>query len=809
MKRYLFLIFALVAILVTGFLYSQKQENIGAVDEVSATKLAEKYNASSLKDKYQLDGAVLKSTPKDDPKDMIRVEIGENPPAGVVGGTADFTPKVTISRWDEVSLSLTPKDLDKVATADKTLDLSGGKIKLGTPKTDYIIYDLPISKDNPEGGLEYQIDLKEKPLTNVIEFTLEDKGVEYFYQPELTAEEIAQGAFRPENVIGSYAVYASEQKTNWEGGKLYRTGKVGHIFRPKIIDSAGTEVWGDLHIESANGGGILSVTIPQDFLDKAVYPIRHAAGLTFGYNTIGATTYEGYDSEAFGSLFVSPEAATVSSVSIYEGYNGGVEDNSLIKSVIWLASDHTIISNGVGDATAFSNLIDNNAWITSPFGTSPSISASTNYVLGGVTYQDVYPFGWRYDTGSTNQGHIDTANNYDTPATLSPTHSTKKFSVYATYTEPSRTITTANYTYCRTLTSNNTGYVSGIATTTTGLFPLVATSTITDLKSTANAGDVQVLDSTNNTPFDIVFADEASCWAGASLDVIPHYFEKYASTTGAFTVHLGTSNISSTTAKVVTMYYGNSSGIDLNSPGQTYATTSILGPVNIYDMSVPGSATTSMPDFTDSTYNQYHATSKSASSTDRITTGIVSEGFTFDGVNDNLTATNLLTTTFSLSMWVKGVTSAGYLMQGLSVSSEKWLWYVDSTGGGADGFKFFNGVGWTTETATITDGYWHLVTVTSDGTSVRSYRDGALAATNALANASSTNNIQIGARSSNFYYKGIQDNIGIYNKVLAVGDIKTIYNNTKDSTTFWTIGSEQTQTTPSTTVSPSANIIQF
>ena len=79
---------------------------------------------------------------------------------------------------------------------------------------------------------------------------IKSKGLDFFYQPPLTQKEIDEGAFRPENVVGSYAVYASEQKTNYVGGKLYRTGKVGHIFRPKIIDSAGTEVWGKLNIDT-------------------------------------------------------------------------------------------------------------------------------------------------------------------------------------------------------------------------------------------------------------------------------------------------------------------------------------------------------------------------------------------------------------------------------------------------------------------------------------------------------------------------------------------------------------------------------
>ncbi|MFA6354026.1 MAG: hypothetical protein WCW93_03790, partial [Candidatus Paceibacterota bacterium] len=247
--------------------------------------LQEKYNLSEVKNKYQLEGTTLKRAVKDNPKDVVRVEIGEQ----LLGGDGDATiePKLTISRWDEVSFSIKPKNYDKVLLKDKAVKFDGDKTVFETPKENYLLYEMPISEENPEGAFEYQIDLKEKPASNKIEFTLETQGLDFFYQPELTQKEIDEGASRPENVVGSYAVYAKTPKTNWTGGKEYKVGKVGHIFRPKIIDSLGTEVWGDLHIEN----GILSVTIPQEFLDKAVYPVRHAAGLTFGYDTEGSAYF--------------------------------------------------------------------------------------------------------------------------------------------------------------------------------------------------------------------------------------------------------------------------------------------------------------------------------------------------------------------------------------------------------------------------------------------------------------------------------------------------------------------------------------
>src|SRR3989344_4516963 len=186
--------------------------------------------------------------------------------------------------------------------------------------------------------------------------------------------------------------------------------------------------------------------------------------------------------------------------------------------------------------------------------------------------------------------------------------------------DPSRTINATNYTYCRTVTSNNNGYTDGIGTTTPLLFPLFASSTISSLAATSSSGRIQLVSADagqfTDAPIDIVFTDEASCSFSTSIDAIPHYFEKYASTTGEFSVHLGTSNISSTTAKTLAMYYGNSGATNLNSPVQTFGTSSPMGIVSHWDLSVPGYATTTSPDFTDSTYNNNHGSSKALNQAD-------------------------------------------------------------------------------------------------------------------------------------------------------------------------------------------------
>jgi uncharacterized protein YceK len=125
--------------------------NLGASSNISATALSSKYNsAKEIKAKYAIDGVALKATPKADPKDTIRVTIGDD--SNLLGADKEFIPSVKISRWDEVSMKLTPKGLDKIANRDKKVSFEGNKIKFETPKQNFELYDLPISEDLSEGG---------------------------------------------------------------------------------------------------------------------------------------------------------------------------------------------------------------------------------------------------------------------------------------------------------------------------------------------------------------------------------------------------------------------------------------------------------------------------------------------------------------------------------------------------------------------------------------------------------------------------------------------------------------------------------
>src|SRR3990167_5004370 len=120
--------------------------------------------------------------PKDNPKDRIEVEVGDSK-------QPDFHPQVKIQRWDnEVNFSarlVHDEATPKVKKVGEKISWEGVKVSADF----YAITE-------GEGGHEFEVILHEKPATNKIEFTLETKGLDFFYQPELTPEEVTQGASR-------------------------------------------------------------------------------------------------------------------------------------------------------------------------------------------------------------------------------------------------------------------------------------------------------------------------------------------------------------------------------------------------------------------------------------------------------------------------------------------------------------------------------------------------------------------------------------------------------------------------------------
>jgi hypothetical protein len=301
-------------------------------------------------------------------------------------------------------------------------------VDLGEPTTEEKIKDKRKKEvitevvDFGEGGFKIDILLDEKPDTN--RFCYQIQGAEnydFFYQPPLTAEEIAEGASRPPEIEGSYAVYHKTLKNHEIGKENYATGKVMHIPRPQVWevnDQANTTEWADLSYDN----GQLCVTASQDFLNSAKYPVR--IDPAFGYTTKGASS--------FGS-----------GGSKYKGTKGTVTDNNqrLVSVSVWGYgfSATANLKGGVYDTSG--NLVSGNETAV----TMPNTSTSSLYTFsvsgnltGGQNYVAMSMMegtgSMAYDAGGTDGYRAATAYGaWANPVTWGSTDSAEKFSVYATY----------------------------------------------------------------------------------------------------------------------------------------------------------------------------------------------------------------------------------------------------------------------------------------------------------------------------------------------------------------------------------------
>jgi len=356
----------------------------------------------------------------------------------LMGGTEiqDFKPEVKLEKWgDETYIKVwTEETGDNFATKinDKVIWHNTDKSK------EYNFYPI-------ENGFEYEIILKEKPKTNVITLKIESKGLKFYYQPPLDEEHYKQdcwtesctatnccGNERPENIVGSYAVYHESKAGDYTamGGKNYMAGKAFHIYRPQMVDSNGWKVWGELNIDIKKG--IQTITIPQDFLDKAVYPIYHASGETFGVSSEGQSASSSYDGRASTGgdyIHTASSGDTIIKFSVYMRNTGS--NSYAYEAAYSLSGAEEPPETRLGSATTITvNSAANPQWWHS--------SAVSIEMVDSVTYcvavaqglnQDLDRY---YDSGSGKQYYSMTT------ATLPETWSwnnygTAFYSWYATY----------------------------------------------------------------------------------------------------------------------------------------------------------------------------------------------------------------------------------------------------------------------------------------------------------------------------------------------------------------------------------------
>lgn len=312
------------------------------------------------------------------PKRRIEIELGDTKQPDLI------YPQFKTKHWDnEVNFSVRLIDDDydsaEVKPIEKGIEWSrAGRIAR--------LYEHDLSHFE-DGGFEFEVELSEKPKSNVLNFSVQSKGLDFFYQPELTKEEKKNGEERPENVVGSYAVYHKTKKNDYIEGNHYKTGKAFHIYRPWAQDATGKRVWCELYVDEKEA----KITIPQEFLDSAIYPIL--VDPTIGYLSIGASQVGVSSDCIFITNYnntVGASGFTVGAIFFYGRVTGA---NRLAQGGVYDTG-----GNLLGSQSADITVDSTAKWFGVTF-SGPALSANTTY----------YPAVFRQSDGvSTNQMYYDT-----------------------------------------------------------------------------------------------------------------------------------------------------------------------------------------------------------------------------------------------------------------------------------------------------------------------------------------------------------------------------------------------------------------
>ncbi len=196
-----------------------------------------------------------------------------------IGRPNDFKPRAKMNRWGGECFI----DVSYPTSKSKAAIHADNKVKWQDDDVDVVMY--PTSEDD----FEFEVILKSRPATNFILLDIDSQGLDFFYQAKLTLAELAEGfQQRPDNIIGSYAVYHKTKRKFFQtvdDGAKYKCGKAFHIYRPELIDANGDRMWAEMNITGAQ----LRITMDDAWLDSAVYPV--IVDPTFGYTTAAATPW--------------------------------------------------------------------------------------------------------------------------------------------------------------------------------------------------------------------------------------------------------------------------------------------------------------------------------------------------------------------------------------------------------------------------------------------------------------------------------------------------------------------------------------
>ncbi len=168
------------------------------------------------------------------------------------------------------------------------------------------------------------------------------------------------------------------------------------------------------------------------------------------------------------------------------------------------------------------------------------------------------------------------------------------------------------------------------------------------------------------------------------------------------------------------------------------------------------------------------------------TTGKIGNALSFDGVNDYVTASAITPGQLTVSAWININSTATWqcIVERGDASNVGWHVYVNS---GNRLYSSLNGDAVYSTAGTISTNTWYHVTVTWDGATVKHYTNGVQTASAALSSLKDVgSNTIIGTRLAGgpkLAFKGVIDDVRLYNRALSAAEIQALASGTlsKDS----------------------------
>lgn len=298
----------------------------------------------------------------------------------VCGGKLSKTvPNINASKWDdEAFLNLNPTWLSVLESS--VVQYENGVVSVQSGDVKWVSYIT--NRNRLENGFYFA----SKPAYKKIELEMQCRGLDFYPQGKLTGP-----GYRPDEVIGSIAVYYNKKNNK------YKSGKFAHIYPPYFMDANGSKIKLTQYIE--NDKLIIDFDDAYEWLDKAMYPVF--LGPELGWTGDGASNWD------TTYIAVTTKATTDGSGGVVTNFHAYIDTLGLDSSFTGTVYD---VSGVVPDdlyVLTNSKPINHDGSIEvtqNSFAQNDTLAASTDYGIGIMFASFAYV---RFDSATGNNTYYD------------------------------------------------------------------------------------------------------------------------------------------------------------------------------------------------------------------------------------------------------------------------------------------------------------------------------------------------------------------------------------------------------------------